>query len=90
MQKNATPRVNAQYGAPMGRVPSDPAGPFQGKVCGRRVRLNLGGYDAGGAYWGHGQPIFYLYGTLGGDGFYRGRDKADAIAKACDARGVDP
>ena len=24
----------------------------------QRVRLDAGGYDSGGAYWGHGKPLF--------------------------------
>lgn len=26
----------------------------------QRVRLNSGGYDAQGSYWGHGQPLYYF------------------------------
>lgn len=31
----------------------------------RRVRLDSGGYDDGGAYWGTGTPLFQAYGTDG-------------------------
>lgn len=24
----------------------------------RRIRLNSGGYDSTGSYWGHGQPLY--------------------------------
>lgn len=29
-----------------------------GKLRLRRVPINAGGYDSGGAYWGNGQPLF--------------------------------
>lgn len=31
---------------------------FTGKVSLRRIPLDSGGYDAGGAYWGFGEPIY--------------------------------
>lgn len=53
--------VNSQYGAPMGRsnygtncmedAPAKSVRLF-------RVNLDAGGYDDGGAYWGHGQAIY--------------------------------
>lgn len=52
--------VSSKYGAPMGRASVDDVAP--GEVLGRfelaRVRLNIGGYDSGGAYWGHGKPLY--------------------------------
>lgn len=60
---NPTPPVFGRYGAPMGRksdhlaglivVPRDP--PFTL----RRIRLDSGGYDSGGAYWGLGAPLYW-------------------------------
>lgn len=50
------PRVNCQYGAPMGRTESRQTP--TGKIRLFRVRLNAGGYDDGGAYWGGGQPLY--------------------------------
>lgn len=50
--------VNSQYGAPMGRR-DKPRGEFYGKVSLRRIRINSGGYDSGGAYWGIGAPLFW-------------------------------
>ena len=52
-------QVGSIYGSPMGRsenrIPADlPARP----VRLYRVRLNRGGYDDGGAYWGIGQPLY--------------------------------
>jgi hypothetical protein len=74
--------VSSKYGAPMGRF----TGPNfldtdAGKIVLRRVYLDNGGYDRGGAYWGHGEP---LYETMDedGNGFIlraMSRDKAKAI-----------
>ena len=74
--------VNSKYGAPMGRstgynfLETD-----SGKIALRRINLDSGGYDKGGAYWGHGEA---LYETLDiyGNGFIlraTSRDKAKAI-----------
>jgi hypothetical protein len=52
---NPTPAVNCQYGAPMGRSSDHLSGLIvepQEKVTLRRIRINSGGYDSGGAYWG--------------------------------------
>lgn len=52
-------KVNSQYGAPMGRrntgnAPIDDIKTVR-VFC---VRLDSGGYDDGGAYWGLGKPIY--------------------------------
>jgi hypothetical protein len=50
----------------------------------RRVRINQGGYDDSGYYWGRGGPLFYYEsdGTAGEDelvtGYIRADDRADA------------
>ncbi|AKM09369.1 hypothetical protein [Croceicoccus naphthovorans] len=57
-----TPPVNARYGAPLGRrshqqgdvLPDDP--PLTLLHC----PLDEGGYDEGGAYWGLGDPLFWV------------------------------
>jgi hypothetical protein len=41
--------------------------PDNPEVSLRRVRLNRGGYDAYGSYWGAGQPL-YWYNFIGADG----------------------
>lgn len=51
--------VSARYGAPMGRredgyLETD----LPRFVRLFRVRLDSGGYDDGGAYWGHGAPLW--------------------------------
>ena len=59
MSINPVPHVHSPYGAPMGRpaqgVGADPMTPFEL----RRIRINNGGYDDGGAYWGIGQPLYW-------------------------------
>ncbi len=52
--------VSSQYGAPMGRHSSNGRELEQapGKLYLQRVRLDSGGYDSGGAYWGHGEPLY--------------------------------
>jgi hypothetical protein len=65
-------------GASLGR-PSH-AGPYDGhKLTLQRIRLDSGGYDSGGAYWGIGAPLYWCAsddGTI--DMFFRAasRDKA--------------
>jgi len=52
-------KVNSQYGAPMGRGES---GNYEGdKIHLVRIYLDTGGYDHGGAYWGHGEPLYLAY-----------------------------
>lgn len=54
--------VNSQYGAPMGRRESLPRHYNGERLHLRRVPLNSGGYDPGGAYWGKGAPLYCAYG----------------------------
>lgn len=61
---NITPKVNGRYGAPMGRHGAHDLS-TAARIHLRRARLDSGGYDAGGAYWGHGQP---LYAAVDADG----------------------
>ncbi len=50
-------KVNCTYGAPMGR--SELLDSFSGKVRCFKVKLVDGGYDDGGAYWGHStMPVY--------------------------------
>ena len=66
--------VNCKYGAPMGRANkgSQPVTITRGKNCRickvdqtkvyeKRVRLDSGGYDNSGAYWGIGKPLFVRF-----------------------------
>lgn len=81
---NPTPHVNARYGAPMGRMSrtqGDP-GTDAHPMSLRRVRLDSGGYDPGGAYWGLGPPLYWCGNDdLDVDMFLRARDREDAKAK---------
>lgn len=79
---NPTPDVSSKYGAPMGRH----TGPnyletSAGKLYLRRVPINSGGYDRGGAYWGSGQPLFYVEDVDGNSQFLRAASRADAKRK---------
>lgn len=52
---------------------------FASKIRLRRVRLDSGGYDQGGAYWGGGTPLYYYYQDQGDvDGYLRARDREHA------------
>ena len=69
---NPTPAVSSRYGAPMGRH----TGPHYlsveaGKLRLVRVKLDSGGYDKGGAYWGHGRPLWYVEDQDGNGFFFR-------------------
>jgi len=78
---NPTPPVSARYGAPMGRHthPCD-LDPEAGRFYLRHIRLNSGGYDAGGAYWGHHQRLYYVEDGYGGSLFFRAWDREAAKA----------
>lgn len=58
------PEVSSRYGAPMGRPNAAPANwqadPEPRSLRLVKVPLDSGGYDSGGAYWGHGQPLYCL------------------------------
>ncbi len=68
-------KVNCQYGAPMGRR-SDID--LFGKVRLNRVRLDRGGYDNGGAYWGFGTPLWLAEDSEGNQQFLRAKDRSTA------------
>lgn len=66
MTTKAPSKVNGRYGAPMGRADQPnaysefraiPDHPHKFSLV--RVKLDNGGYDQGGAYWGHGQPLYW-------------------------------
>lgn len=57
---NPTPKVNCQFGAPMGRPKYGNSGSIPSTSFSlRRIPINGGGYDRGGAYWGIGQPLYF-------------------------------
>lgn len=91
MKTNPTPDVNSKYGAPMGRRSDHLSGLIVTKTDSRftlkRISLDSGGYDSGGAYWGCGRPLFYWAVTITEDettdecsGFFRAKDR-DAAKK---------
>lgn len=59
----------SQYGAWMGRR-SDLSSDTTTKLHLQRVRLDSGGYDPGGAYWGSGQPLFCAWDDETGEARY--------------------
>lgn len=75
----------SQYGADMGRRKSTPDD-RQERIRFRLVRMYLdsGGYDEGGAYWGHGDPLYRAFGEgpVGvNELFVRGKTRDEAKAK---------
>lgn len=77
--------AGSRYGAPMGR-PSrlGGEGPWRERpilLHLNRVRLNAGGYDPGGAYWGLGKPIYEAWDD-GGKAFITTRASRRDEAKA--------
>lgn len=78
---NPTPDVDCRFGAPMGRH----TGPnyletSAGPLCLRRVPIDRGGYDRGGAYWGIGTPLWYVEDQDGNSQFLRARSRDAAKA----------
>lgn len=63
------PAVDARHGAPMGRPSTFPKTETK-RFYLSRVRINQGGYDSGGAYWGIGQPLFQACAADGDACFY--------------------
>lgn len=74
--------VNSQYGAPMGRPGTfHPAN--EEKVRVSEVRINRGGYDSGGAYWGLGAPLYWVRSDNGDvNEFFRAWSREAAKEKA--------
>lgn len=70
------PKVSCAYGSPVGRSQS----PFLDghKVRVYRVRIDSGGYDDGGAYWGLGSPLFCAEDGEGFRQFIRAGDRRSA------------
>lgn len=59
---NPTPKVSCKYGAPLGRgCEYDLTEEADFPIYLRRIPLNNGGYDIGGAYWGFPNDL-YAYG----------------------------
>jgi hypothetical protein len=67
--------VDCKYGAPMGRMSHTEAATEKVQLF--RVRINSGGYDDGGAYWGIGRPLFCCRGE-NFEAYRRADDREDA------------
>lgn len=79
----ALPDVSSPLGAPMGRTSTTPAGtpPAPLKLSLYRIRINAGGYDSGGAYWGQGAPLYRAASDCGTfETWFRARDRDAAKA----------
>lgn len=78
------PKAYSEYGASMGRSSHHASERGQSiKLHLERVRLDSGGYDNGGAYWGSGDPLWYAHSDNGTEYvgfFFRARDRAAAKA----------
>lgn len=70
--------VDCSYGAPMGRRTGPEFLDTSGKIYLRRIRLNSGGYDNGGAYWGLGQPLWETQDQDGNGLIFRESDRESA------------
>ena len=80
----AFPPVPCRYGAPMGRrdqdpEPDAPAAPIRVK---RAPMSPCGAYDAGGAYWGIGAPLYCAWSRAGLRRYFRAPSRAAALAIA--------
>lgn len=79
MSKKQFNQVNTRYGAPMGRPDSGYISvdvPRSIRLF--RVNLDSGGYDYGGAYWGHGDPIYCARDGDGNQQFTRAHSRRAA------------
>lgn len=77
--------VSCKYGAPMGRhTGPDYLDTDAGRIYLRRVYLDKGGYDKGGAYWGLGAPLWEALDQDGNGRIFRAatRDTAKAMIRA--------
>lgn len=81
MTPDFTPKVSCRYGAPMGRRGCAYLATEAGKFYLSRVRLDSGGYDSGGAYWGCGAPLFGVMDQDGNTDYFRAADRDAAKAK---------
>jgi len=82
MPSNPTPSVSCKYGAPMGRftgpepygIDTEKGDKWQLQHC----PLDSGGYDKGGAYWGHGERLYWACNESGEETFFRAHHRERA------------
>lgn len=72
------PTVSSRYGAPMGRHAVPDLDTTRGTVRLFRAPLDSGGYDSGGAYWGHGGPLYCAMDRAGDMQFTRAGSREEA------------
>lgn len=72
--------VNCRYGSPMGRATYGTPENVSSKIRLFRVVLDSGGYDDGGAYWGHGEQLFCATDGANYRDFVRASSRLEAIA----------
>lgn len=80
-------KVSSKFGAPMGRGQryNRPHGTLH--CC--KVKLDSGGYDAGGAYWGIGAPLWAIWDDDGGvEAYVRAPDRKRAKQTFMLKRGI--
>jgi hypothetical protein len=71
--------VSSRYGAPMGRSESGYLETDEPRFVRLfRVRIDAGGYDDGGAYWGIGEPIYCAIDDDGNRQFVRAPSRTRA------------
>lgn len=75
--------VSGRYGAPMGRSDYGTPENATGKIRLFRVVLDSGGYDDGGAYWGHGGALYCATDDADYRQFIRASSRLAAIAALC-------
>lgn len=69
------PKLGAALGRPTVRGPVE----YAGRLTLRRTRLNNGGYDRNGTYFGTGDPLYWYADDDGEiDGMIRAKNRADA------------
>jgi hypothetical protein len=61
----------------------------KGKAYLRKIRLDSGGYDEGGAYWGVGQPIYRAFTPDGFEDYTRADSRDDAKKHFQTKHGLD-
>lgn len=71
------PKCDCSRGAPLGRLTVP--GPVVGHARCAHLPLDAGGYDAGGAYWGLGQPLYGLADDQGVKAFTRAGSRGEAM-----------
>ncbi len=72
--------VNTSRGAPMGRPHAHTLDVTPKSVRLFKVRLDSGGYDDGGAYWGTGQTLWCARDSQGAEQFVRASTRIAAAA----------